>query len=156
MNTGIFWCFSFRDLPEKVPLPPPLNPHTRTHRRMVPPSERLCGGGVSRSCLAKIFKSWWRRCGLKRCCKWSMGLRKVVQKRRRTCQKRSRIQADMFNSVQKSPESRYRATRHIQFTLRSISVKYRFEGGANETSFRSLCKMAFFFGTKNVRLTWFL
>ena len=47
------------------------------------------------------IKSWWRRRGFKMCYKWSMGLKIEVQKRRQTCQKRSRNQVDMFNIVQK-------------------------------------------------------
>ena len=83
----------------------------------------------------------------------SMRLEKVSQmvkgdqksgpKRRRTYQKWSKNQLDMFNNVYKHPESRYRATKHMQFPYRLILVKCRFKGDISETSFRSLCKMAF-------------
>ena len=49
----------------------------------------------------------------------------------------------MFNSVQTHPKSRHRITRRIQFTFRLLFVKRRFKGDTSETSFRSLCKMAF-------------
>ena len=49
------------------------------------------------------MKSWRRRCGLKKCHKESMRLRKAVQKRRRTCQKRCRKQVDLFSTVKKTP-----------------------------------------------------
>ena len=49
----------------------------------------------------------------------------------------------MFNSVQEHSKSTYGTTRHIQLTYRLIFVKCRCKGDASETSFRSLCTMAF-------------
>ena len=46
-------------------------------------------------------------------------------------------------SVQRRSKSTYGTTRHMQFTYRSIFVKCRFTKDTSETSFRSLCKMAF-------------
>ena len=104
---------------------------------------------------------------------WSYVGPKMVQKVPETTRKRapkgvkngqkwSRNQVDMFTSVQEHSKSTYGTTRHIPFTYRLIFVKCRFKGDTNETSFRSLCKMAFLaprmghISSYSCRLTWFL
>ena len=69
--------------------------------------------------------------------------RKTAPKCVKNGQKWSRNQVGMFNIVQRHSKSTYGTTRHIPFTYRLIFVKCRFKGDTSETSFRSLCKMAF-------------
>ena len=82
--------------------------------------------------------------------KWSPKWFKVPETTRKTAPKGakkgqiwSRNKVAMCNSVQEHSKSTYGITRHLQFTYRSIFVKCRFKGDMSETSFRSLCKMAF-------------
>ena len=88
-------------------------------------------------CIPKTIKSWWRRCGLKRCYKWSKGLTKAVPKRRWTCKNgpKTRNQAGVPISVQKHPQSCYCTTRHIQFTYGLVFVKCRFKGDTSKNTF---------------------
>ena len=95
---------------------------------------------------SKITPQWWPYFGPN----WTQNGSKSVEttykmapKGAKYGQKRSRSQADMFNSVQEHSKSTYGTTRHTQFTYNLIFVKCRFKGDTSETRFRSLCKMAF-------------
>ena len=65
---------------------------------------------------------------------------------------RPKIKVDVFNSVQKHPQSRCGTTIHPRLIERSIFVKCRFKRNMSETSFRSPCKMTFFWHQKRVIL----
>ena len=86
---------------------------------------------------------FWSYFGLKMGQKVPETTRKTGLNGAKTGQKWSRNQVGMFKSVQRHSKSTYGTTRHIPFTYRSIFVKCRFKGDTSETSFRSLCKMAF-------------
>ena len=85
--------------------------------------------------------------GLKAGCCFGLILQRRPVKRPQKVQKSqkwSRNRVGVFNSVQEHSKSTYDTTRHIPFTYGCIFVKSRFKGDTSETSFQSLCEMAFF------------